>query len=241
MEGKLILDERLLADVSKDTQDVANPVYSDAVRTIKKNDKLRAAALKREKTPENRKPKNIRTPALKKMHLSEALFEAMMTIEQAQAEVDNAITKFGRVGAKLYDDLDENGFYLDQENKVQLKVPANEEEINIIDIAEKSMPIDDAVSYNCDIYHEITGDRLVLHADLAESTTLDDNDVEAKDQEVKDALEQWAKQIANECEKHGIELDLSELDGAWFSSMSLVGGKEAFTYNGFVLELKINK
>jgi hypothetical protein len=46
------------------------------------------------------------------------------TIEQAQAQVDDAINKFGRIGGGLYDELDHYGFYVDSNNKVQLKVPA---------------------------------------------------------------------------------------------------------------------
>lgn len=51
------------------------------------------------------------------------------TIEQAQAQVDDAINKFGRIGGGLYDELDEHGFYVDADNKVQLKVPAKKESI----------------------------------------------------------------------------------------------------------------
>ena len=51
------------------------------------------------------------------------------TIEQAQAQVDDAINKFGRIGGGLYDELDHHGFYVDSNNKVQLKVPTKKESI----------------------------------------------------------------------------------------------------------------
>lgn len=49
------------------------------------------------------------------------------SIEDVQKIVDSYINKFGRVGAGLLDDLDAAGYYLDENDKVQLKVkPKNE-------------------------------------------------------------------------------------------------------------------
>lgn len=42
-------------------------------------------------------------------------------IEVYQQKVDYALDKFGRVGGKLYDELDENGLYLDVDNAVKCK------------------------------------------------------------------------------------------------------------------------
>ena len=54
-------------------------------------------------------------------------FAIIRTIEDAQREVDEQIEKFGRIGGGLYDDLDDAGFYVDENNKVQYKVkPENE-------------------------------------------------------------------------------------------------------------------
>ena len=54
-------------------------------------------------------------------------FAIIRTIEDAQREVDEQIEKFGRIGGGLYDDLDDAGFYVDNDNKVQYKVkPENE-------------------------------------------------------------------------------------------------------------------
>ena len=39
-----------------------------------------------------------------------------------QRQVDNDLEKFGRIGGKLYDELDEAGFYLDADNKVKSKL-----------------------------------------------------------------------------------------------------------------------
>ena len=51
-----------------------------------------------------------------------------------QSKVDNAIKKFGRVGGKLYDELDDNGFYLDKNNKVVCK--SLKESFNINTVAD---------------------------------------------------------------------------------------------------------
>lgn len=40
-----------------------------------------------------------------------------------QSIVDNQLQKYGRIGGGMYDDLDQAGYYLDAENKVQRKVP----------------------------------------------------------------------------------------------------------------------
>lgn len=49
-------------------------------------------------------------------------FTNKISIEDAQEIVDEYIEKFGRVGAGLLDDLDQAGYYVDNDNKVQLKV-----------------------------------------------------------------------------------------------------------------------
>lgn len=54
-------------------------------------------------------------------------FNYIRDIDDAQYLVDNAIERFGRIGAELYDELDEAGFYIDNDNKVKHKVePKNE-------------------------------------------------------------------------------------------------------------------
>lgn len=44
-------------------------------------------------------------------------------IEGMQSIIDNQLQKYGRIGGGMYDDLDQAGFYLDANNKVQRKVP----------------------------------------------------------------------------------------------------------------------
>ena len=56
-----------------------------------------------------------------------AYYSGLINQNKAQAEVDNALEKFGRIGGGLYDELDQNGFYVDADNKVQPKVPVKEE------------------------------------------------------------------------------------------------------------------
>lgn len=54
-------------------------------------------------------------------------FNYIRDINDAQYLVDNTIERFGRIGAKLYDELDEAGFYVDNDNNVKYKVePKNE-------------------------------------------------------------------------------------------------------------------
>ena len=60
-------------------------------------------------------------------------FAIIRTIEDAQREVDEQIEKFGRIGGGLYDDLDDAGFYVDNDNKVQYKVKPIEEDLNTFD------------------------------------------------------------------------------------------------------------
>ena len=60
-------------------------------------------------------------------------FAIIRTIEDAQREVDEQIEKFGRIGGGLYDDLDDAGFYVDENNKVQYKVKPVKEDLNTFD------------------------------------------------------------------------------------------------------------
>ena len=54
-------------------------------------------------------------------------FNYIRDINDAQYLVDNAIERFGRIGAELYAELDEAGFYIDNDNKVKHKIePKNE-------------------------------------------------------------------------------------------------------------------
>lgn len=54
-------------------------------------------------------------------------FNYIKDINDAQYLVDNTIERFGRIGAELYDELDEAGFYIDNDNNVKYKVePKNE-------------------------------------------------------------------------------------------------------------------
>lgn len=56
----------------------------------------------------------------------ESYLEDMKNPEKWQRKVDSEIERFGRVGGKFYDDLDEAGFYLDKEMKVMPKVKSYE-------------------------------------------------------------------------------------------------------------------
>lgn len=60
-------------------------------------------------------------------------FRLIRTIEDAQQEVDDDLEKFGRIGGGLYDDLDDAGFYVDENNKVQYKVKPVKEDLNTFD------------------------------------------------------------------------------------------------------------
>ncbi len=53
-------------------------------------------------------------------------FNYINDIDEAQHLVDDAIERFGRVGARLYDELDEAGFYVDNDNNVKYKKELNE-------------------------------------------------------------------------------------------------------------------
>lgn len=56
----------------------------------------------------------------------ESYLEDMKNPERWQKEVDLELKKFGRIGGRLYNDLDEAGFYLNREMKVMPKVESNE-------------------------------------------------------------------------------------------------------------------
>lgn len=56
----------------------------------------------------------------------ESYLEDRKNPERWQREVDSEIERFGRVGGRLYDDLDEAGFYLDKEMKVKPKIKSYE-------------------------------------------------------------------------------------------------------------------
>lgn len=51
--------------------------------------------------------------------------------EILQSEVDFQLVKFGRIGGRLYDELDEAGYYLDENNKVQSKVKESNESLAV--------------------------------------------------------------------------------------------------------------
>jgi hypothetical protein len=52
----------------------------------------------------------------------EDYLESRKDLDRWQRQVDNDLEKFGRIGGKLYDELDEAGFYLDADNKVKSKL-----------------------------------------------------------------------------------------------------------------------
>lgn len=66
-------------------------------------------------------------PALDPKKVKESLIEsgsiANLGKDGWQRQVDNELAKYGRLGGATYDDLDRDGFYVDADNKVQLKVP----------------------------------------------------------------------------------------------------------------------
>lgn len=69
------LKEQKLADVTDKDQGEVTPVYADAIRQMKKTDKMRQEARKLPEAPKTETPKVIKTEPLRKMHLSESLFE----------------------------------------------------------------------------------------------------------------------------------------------------------------------
>lgn len=69
------LKEQKLADVTDKDQGEVTPVYADAIRQMKKTDKMRQEARKLPETPKTETPKVIKTEPLRKMHLSESLLE----------------------------------------------------------------------------------------------------------------------------------------------------------------------
>ena len=74
---KLIKEEldNLNLDIETKARETVNPVYADAIRQLKVNDEKREAARKLPATPKTEEPKPIKNELLKKMHLSESLFE----------------------------------------------------------------------------------------------------------------------------------------------------------------------
>lgn len=79
-------------------------------------------------------------------------FYYIRDINEAQDLVDNAIKRFGRLGARLYDELDQAGFYVDVNNKVKYKSQLSE---NIgSDIAEYQKWVD----YDMKKYGKISDD-----------------------------------------------------------------------------------
>lgn len=54
------------------------------------------------------------------------------TQEDFQSSVNSDLRKYGRVGGGLYDELDQAGFYLDSNNKVQSKTAKAEESMAVI-------------------------------------------------------------------------------------------------------------
>ena len=74
---KLIKEEldNLNLDIETKARETVNPVYADAIRQLRVNDEKREAARKLPATPKTEEPKPIKNELLKKMHLSESLFE----------------------------------------------------------------------------------------------------------------------------------------------------------------------
>lgn len=73
---KLIKEEldNLNLDIETKARETVNPVYADAIRQLRVNDEKREAARKLPATPKTEEPKPIKNELLKKMHLSESLF-----------------------------------------------------------------------------------------------------------------------------------------------------------------------
>ena len=69
------LKEQKLADVTDKDQGEVTPVYADAIRQMKKTDKMRQEARKLPEAPKTETPEVVKTEPLRKMHLSESLFE----------------------------------------------------------------------------------------------------------------------------------------------------------------------
>lgn len=74
---KLIKEEldNLNLDIETKARETVNPVYADAIRQLKVNDEKREADRKLPATPKTEEPKPIKNELLKKMHLSESLFD----------------------------------------------------------------------------------------------------------------------------------------------------------------------
>ena len=74
---KLIKEEldNLNLDIETKARETVNPVYADAIRQLRVNDEKREAARKLPATPKTEEPKPIKNELLKKMHLSESLFD----------------------------------------------------------------------------------------------------------------------------------------------------------------------
>lgn len=63
------------APMTKEDHGEANPVYADAIRHMEKTDKEKQEATKLAETPKTETPEVVKTDDLKKMKLSESLFE----------------------------------------------------------------------------------------------------------------------------------------------------------------------
>lgn len=70
------MDENLNTDIDTKAKEVVNPVYADAIKGIKRADKAREEYRKLPKAEvREEKPKVKGTPEMKKMYLSESLFD----------------------------------------------------------------------------------------------------------------------------------------------------------------------
>lgn len=73
-------NENLNTELDNKAREVVNPVYADAIKGIKRADKMRDEARKLQPAPKTTTPKPVKSDDLKKMHLSENLFtEALIT------------------------------------------------------------------------------------------------------------------------------------------------------------------
>lgn len=85
-ENKIILDEEMfdnrLAPVEDKDRGVVPPVYAHAIRQFKVTDKLRDKARQVLPTPETKTPKVVSTEPMRKMHLSESLFDVVDGLEE---------------------------------------------------------------------------------------------------------------------------------------------------------------
>ena len=105
VKQKREMKENLNTNVEDKARETLNPVYADTMRRMKETDKRRKNATKLSSDTIVKEPKPVKNELLRKMHLSESLFETNSNLITEKNEPNDAFDN-------LYDDLRKEDYIL---------------------------------------------------------------------------------------------------------------------------------